>query len=105
MSSDGFERVTTVADFLPGTMKIVQAAGMDVMIANVDGSFYALPNRCTHVGGPLGKGRLVGSVVTCPLHGSQFDVKTGAVLRPPARVPEIPLQVKVEDSYIWVKKL
>ena len=94
-----------MADFPPGTMKVVQAAGMDVMIANVGGSFYALPNRCTHVGGPLGKGRLVGSVVTCPLHGSKFDVKTGAVVRPPARVPEPPLQVKVDGSYIWVKKV
>jgi nitrite reductase/ring-hydroxylating ferredoxin subunit len=73
------------------------------MIANVDGTFYALKNKCTHVGGPLAKGKLEGFVVQCPWHGSKFDVRTGAVVGPPARAPEPTFLVKVESNNILIK--
>jgi nitrite reductase/ring-hydroxylating ferredoxin subunit len=74
------------------------------MVANIDNSFYALPNKCTHQGGPIGRGKLTGSVLQCPWHGSRFEVKTGAVVGGPAQRPEIPLEVKLENSTIWIKK-
>src|SRR5262249_34203705 len=52
---------------------------------NVEGTFYAIDNTCTHRGGPLGEGELSGDTVTCPWHGAHFNVKTGAVTVPPAR--------------------
>lgn len=55
-----------------------------VAVFNVAGSFCATQAKCTHRQGPLNEGRLDGSTVTCPWHGSQFDVCTGAVLRGPA---------------------
>jgi len=99
-----FERVAQTSEVPPGTMKIAKFGGMDIMIANVDGSFFALPNRCTHQGGPLGRGKLKGNVVQCPLHGSRFDVRTGSIVGGPAQRPLPPLTVKVEGSTIWVKK-
>ena len=47
---------------------------------NVGGTFYALDNACTHRGGPLGAGRLDGTIVTCPWHANRFDVTTGRVV-------------------------
>src|SRR5260370_7971843 len=56
----------------------------DAAVFNVAGSFCATQAKCTHRGGPLNEGTLDGSTVTCPWHGSQFNVCTGAVLRGPA---------------------
>ena len=58
-----------------------------VAVFNVAGSFCATQAKCTHRGGPLSEGAVDGSTVTCPWHGSQFNVCTGAVLRGPARDP------------------
>lgn len=49
-----------------------------IALYNINGTFYALDGVCPHQGGPLGKGRLEGCVVTCSWHGWQFDVRTGA---------------------------
>ena len=51
---------------------------------NVEGTFYAIGDTCTHRGGPLSEGAVNGTTVTCPWHGAEFDLKTGAVMRPPA---------------------
>lgn len=56
----------------------------DAAVFNVAGSFCATHAKCTHRGGPLSEGQLDGSTVTCPWHGAQFNVCTGAVLRGPA---------------------
>lgn len=60
-----------------GTSQEVTAAGRVFGIFNVGGVFHVLDGICPHAGGPLGKGMLRGSVVTCPWHGWQFDVTTG----------------------------
>ena len=61
--------------------------GEEAAVYNIDGAFYATGNACTHTGGPLSEGDLAGQVVTCPLHGSQFDVTTGRCwkVRPTSR--------------------
>lgn len=80
-----FVKVGTRTD-LPesGTGKLVQIEGRPIALFNVDGSYYAIDDTCPHRGGPLSEGPLEGDEVTCPLHGSQFNVKTGAVTGPPA---------------------
>lgn len=99
----GFEKAATVSEVPSGSMKQASVGGLEVMLANVNGTFYALNNKCTHMGGPLAKGSLDGFVVQCPLHGSKFDVRTGAVVGPPARTPERSFQVKVEGEDVLVK--
>lgn len=98
----GFQKAAAASEIPNGTMKQVSVGGVDVMLANVNGTFYALSNKCTHAGGPLAKGKLDGFVVQCPLHGSKFDVRTGAVVGPPAQIPERVFGVKVERTDVLV---
>ena len=69
------------SDFKDGTMKEVTVQGTGILLARVGGKYYATANRCPHFGGNLSRGRLEGAVVTCPLHGSQFDLSDGHVVR------------------------
>jgi nitrite reductase (NADH) small subunit len=69
--------LANIDDCPPGTARECVAAGQIIALFNVDGHFHALDGICPHQGGPLGKGRLTGCIVTCPWHGFQFDVTTG----------------------------
>ena len=62
-------------------MKEVAVQGRAVLIANVGGKYYAVAGRCPHLGGKLAQGKLEGTVITCPKHGSQFDITDGHVVR------------------------
>jgi len=74
-------------ELAPGQIKRIQVDGEDVAVYNVDGDFFATGEKCTHVGGPLSEGPLEGNVVTCPWHGSCFDVTNGQVMCGPATQP------------------
>lgn len=65
------------SDVPPGQSAEVVASGRIFAVFNVDGTFHVLDGICPHAGGPLGKGVLKGSVVTCPWHGWQFNVDSG----------------------------
>jgi len=81
-----FVKVGTVAEFedLEGG-KLVEAAGQRIAIFNLGGNLYAIENICPHRGGPLSEGIMAGEEVICPWHGSRFNVKTGALISPPAQ--------------------
>lgn len=83
-----------VGDVPPGSALLVG----DAAVFNVGGTFYAMQDKCTHREGPLSDGVLEGSTVTCPYHGAQFDVSTGAVLCGPAKDPLKTYQVIVEGE-------
>jgi nitrite reductase/ring-hydroxylating ferredoxin subunit len=98
-------RSTTASDLLkdnqfhidtvpPGSSLLVGNAA----VFNVAGRFCATQAKCPHRQGPLNEGKLDGSTVTCPWHGSQFDVCTGAVLRGPAADPLKTYRVIVEGE-------
>ena len=78
-----FVKVAEASEIRPGEMKKVYLRGEEVLVANVEGAFHAIGNRCTHRGGDLSAGKLEGRVVTCPRHGSRFDVTTGEALSGP----------------------
>ena len=63
------------------TMKVVIAAEREILLARVGDKYHAADNRCPHMKGDLSQGKLEGTVVTCPLHGSQFDISNGQVVR------------------------
>ncbi len=96
-------KVAQVDDVVPGTAKVVQVGQMTCALFNLSGTFYATGNKCTHVGGPLGEGKVEGNVVTCPWHGSRFDIRTGEVLGPPARRPVMTYPVKIQDQAVFVE--
>src|SRR6185503_14383065 len=72
-----FIKILDVEQLLPGHVTIVNVKGRDVCLANYEGEFFALDNKCPHRGGQLGDGQLHGPDVLCPLHGWDFDVRTG----------------------------
>ena len=70
-------KIAAVTDVLPGEKKAFTLDNKTVLLANVDGAFYALDNKCPHMGGSLVNGELEGGTLTCPRHGAKFDVRTG----------------------------
>jgi nitrite reductase/ring-hydroxylating ferredoxin subunit/uncharacterized membrane protein len=95
--------VGTPADFPDNSMKRVQAGDMAVLMVRLEGRLWAIPATCTHAGGPLDEGELKGPVVSCPWHGSEFDVRTGDVRRGPATFPEPELIVEEKAGKVRVR--
>jgi len=84
-------------------MKWVVVHRERVLLANVDGTFYALRDACGHQRAPLSKGNLEGYAVECPLHFACFDVRTGKLLRGPVAA-DVPIyEVLVEGNTVYVK--
>jgi len=87
-----------LADVPPGKMLLVRLRGQAVSVYNVDGKYYATQDECTHADGPLSEGELEGTVITCPWHGSCFDVTDGKVACGPADQPLRTYRVVVEGE-------
>lgn len=98
---DGFVRVAQAADLPPGGVMTVQVGSKPVALFNVAGKYHATSNTCLHMGGPLGKGVLQGSVITCPLHAWQYEVSTGKCLDVDDVFLEV-FEVRVEGNDILV---
>jgi nitrite reductase/ring-hydroxylating ferredoxin subunit len=98
-----FVRVTGGTEVKPGHEIVTEVNGKTLAVFNVDGTFHTIDNICIHRGGPLGEGDLEGSVVTCPWHGWQYDVTTGAcVTNPAAKVERYEMQVEGTDVKVLV---
>jgi nitrite reductase/ring-hydroxylating ferredoxin subunit len=97
-----FVKVAFVKDLEPGRMIGVETSGKEIVVANLEGTYYAIGSRCTHMSCMLSDGTLKGGNVTCPCHGSTFDVRTGSVVKGPAKKPEPAYQTKIEGEQILV---
>lgn len=97
-----FIKVAQVDDLEDGELMAVEVDGEPVCLAKVDGEVYAFTDDCTHIGGPLNEGELDGDMLTCPWHGAQFNVRTGKVLRGPARQDIQTYAVRVDNDDILV---
>jgi len=99
----GFVKVASTKDLTQGKMIGAEAGGKQVLIVNIDGKYYAIGDVCTHRGCKLSGGTIKeGGIVQCPCHGSNFDVKTGNVVKGPAKTPEPAFEVKVEKDQVLV---
>jgi nitrite reductase/ring-hydroxylating ferredoxin subunit len=91
-------------DLSPGDLRGTAAAGRDLTIARLgDGSLAAFDEWCTHEECPLSDGELEGERVVCTCHGSEFDLRTGAVLSPPATEPIAVYDVRIVGGEIEVR--
>jgi nitrite reductase/ring-hydroxylating ferredoxin subunit len=84
---DNFVEVAKVDEIPAGKMKHIEIDGKEIVIANANGKFYALNDRCAHMNAPLSLGNLTGNVVTCPFHGAKFDVTSGRKVAEPVLTP------------------
>ena len=97
-------KIAAVSDVPPGQRAAFTVEGQRIALFNVDGTYYAIGDSCTHRFGPLSEGAVQGTKVTCPWHGADFDLKTGTALGPPAQrsVPSYKVVVEGDDIKVEV---
>ena len=101
--ADEFVPVAKTTDLLPGQMKWVAVNGERRVLANVEGTFYAISDVCGHRNAPLSRGKLEGYLIECPLHFAQFDVRTGELVDGPVSTAVAVYQVRVEGETVYIK--
>ena len=94
--------VAKVSEIPPGNSKTVEVDGEWIAIFNVGGTFYATSDTCSHAQASLAEGSVEDHVVTCPLHGAKFDLKTGKALCMPAVSPIFTYLIKIEGDEIKI---
>jgi 3-phenylpropionate/trans-cinnamate dioxygenase ferredoxin subunit len=100
----GWVTVAGVSDVRPGTVEVFEVDGRALCVGQTaDGRWGAIDDLCTHDGGDLGEGELVGDAVECPRHGSVFDLFTGEALTLPAVFPVKAYPARVEDDQVKVQ--
>jgi 3-phenylpropionate/trans-cinnamate dioxygenase ferredoxin subunit len=81
-----------------GEKKKLEIEGKVIMLANIDGEYYALDNKCPHMGGSLYDGKFEDGKIVCPRHGAAFDVKTGKSIKG-AKMAFVNIKVKDATAY------
>ena len=92
--------VARLEDLPPGTMLMVQVDDANILLVNLGGEIQALQGTCSHEYFELDRGFLTDGTLTCALHFSRFDLRTGEALDPPAEMPLVKYPVDVEDGRI-----
>jgi 3-phenylpropionate/trans-cinnamate dioxygenase ferredoxin subunit len=95
--------VCAASEFPPGTHRVVDVDGAQIAVFNVNGSYYAIEDVCTHDGGILTGGPVDNDQIICPRHGARFSILTGEALSPPAYEPVATLPVRVQDGIVEVR--
>lgn len=95
-------KVATLDQLKPGQMLYVDVDGLPIALANVAGTIYAFSDSCRHAGGSLSSGVLRDEIVTCPLHGWAYNVRTGKSLIPPVGLRIQTYEVRIEGTDIAV---
>jgi 3-phenylpropionate/trans-cinnamate dioxygenase ferredoxin component len=97
-----FKKVGQADQIDPGQMQSFEVEGKPIVVVNIDGSFYAIDGRCSHMKGELAQGTLEGKIVTCPRHGAQFDVTSGKCTAGPKIGP---IRMKTGDIHSYAVKI
>ncbi len=98
-----FVKAVDADELKPGEMKLVEREGREIVLCNVDGTYYAVDNICPHLGAPLCEGDLDGTDLWCPFHGASFYVTSGEVLSPPAYENLHCFKVRTTDDGIEIE--
>ncbi|MGB8647745.1 MAG: non-heme iron oxygenase ferredoxin subunit [Anaerolineae bacterium] len=94
--------VARTGDIKNGQVKQYAFGSHRIVLANVEDTYFATQDLCTHDGGPLGEGEVFDHEIECPRHGARFDLRTGEVIALPAMFPIKTFPVKVEGDLIQV---
>jgi nitrite reductase/ring-hydroxylating ferredoxin subunit/uncharacterized membrane protein len=101
---DSFDRpVCNTGELAEGQMMLAEINGERIAVGRCSEGMFAFSDHCTHRGGPLSDGALVGCTVQCPWHGSQFDVRTGRVVAGPAQHKIKTYQIEIRAGEVYVK--
>ena len=99
-----FLRVASLRELPVGELLSVELEGHKLVLANLDGTVYALDGICTHQEAVLAEGSLFEECLMCPVHGGEYDVRTGEAITLPAIEPLARYEVRVEDGEILVAR-
>jgi len=100
----GFVAVGAADQIAEGTYVVTEAGGFSVLLANLGGVYFAVENRCSHIGSPLDGGRMKRGRISCPLHGAVYDVRTGASLAATLAPRGLrTFETRVEDGVVSVR--
>ncbi|MGW8265245.1 MAG: non-heme iron oxygenase ferredoxin subunit [Longimicrobiales bacterium] len=99
-----WRKVATLEECPPGSLRPVMVGSDPVVLANVDGTLYAVRDRCSHEEYPLSDGDLEGSILVCPFHGARFDVTSGAARGLPAVRPVQSYPVEIREDGIYIQE-
>ena len=94
--------ILPVGELAPGAVRQVRAAGRNLVAMRAGDEVHVLDNACPHAGAPLHGGVVDGFCLTCPWHGSQFDLRTGEVVRGPATQGPRRYPVRAEDGWLVI---
>jgi nitrite reductase/ring-hydroxylating ferredoxin subunit/uncharacterized membrane protein len=100
---DEWTHVLAEGDLAEGRPRVVRVEGIDVMVVRYRGELRALTERCAHRGGPLHEGELHDGCVTCPWHGSTFDLRDGSLVRGPSAYPQPAWEARVREGQIELR--
>jgi nitrite reductase/ring-hydroxylating ferredoxin subunit len=93
-----YVEVAKTSEIEPGQLKHVEIEKKEILIANIDGKFYSLDDRCSHMNASLAKGKVIGKDVVCAFHAAKFNIPSGAVVNPavmsPLPLDQLPPQIK-----------
>jgi len=92
-----YVKVGLISDLAPGSKKKIVLETREILLVNIDGAYYAIDNKCPHMGGSLYDGTFSADVITCPRHGASFNVKTGKNMGD-AKIAFVKMKVKDAKS-------
>jgi 3-phenylpropionate/trans-cinnamate dioxygenase ferredoxin subunit len=98
-----FIKVATTSEWADGEKRLIEVEDRLVILFCKGGEFYCIDDVCTHDGGTLSDGELVGCEIECPRHGAKFDIRNGKALCMPATQDTVAHQTKIDGSDVWVK--
>lgn len=91
-------------EFPPGKIQKITADGKDILVANIDGNYFAIDDTCTHAGASLSEGNLKDSAIVCGWHGAEFDVKTGKMTSFPVKIKDLKsYKITLESGNIFLE--
>lgn len=96
--------VGKISDIPVGKMQKVSIDGRDILVANIDGGYYACDDTCTHAGASLSDGALEGDIITCGWHGAKFNCASGKLEKFPAKIKDLRLyKTIIEADNVFVE--
>ena len=99
------DKIKTIktSEILLNSSKVFNLGHKEVALFNYEDEYYALDDMCSHAEASLSEGDVYDCKVECPLHGAEFDLKTGAAVTLPATKPVTKYKISIEDDYIYLE--
>jgi nitrite reductase/ring-hydroxylating ferredoxin subunit len=96
--------VCKTSEVEPGKMIKKTFDGLDILVANIDGNYYATDDSCTHSGSSLSEGELNECTITCGWHKAEFDCKTGKLSKFPVKIRDLTsYDVSIESENVCIE--